>query len=100
MSIDWADWIIPAVSLAALLFWASNLRSGLHRIRAGVAAPDLRIATLATLTVVALSLTWSSLLYADIIGVEASRWGIATARFALLFGGAAVWWMARRYPVA
>lgn len=96
MTIEWADWVIPAVSFAALVFWTANLRGGLRRIRAGIPSPDLRIVTLATLSVVALALTWSSLLYPDLIGVEASRWGIATARIALLIGGVAVWWMARR----
>lgn len=96
MTIEWADWAIPAVSFGALVFWTSNLRGGLRRIRGGIPASDLRIVTLATLAVVALCLTWSSLLYPELIGVEASRWGIATARVALLLGGATVWWLARK----
>lgn len=96
MTIEPADWTIPAVSLAAAIVWARNLRTGLRRIRAGELSADKRIATLATLTVVSLALVWSSLLYPDLIGVEASRIGVATARVALLIGGVVVWWLSRK----
>lgn len=97
MSLEWlADWSVFFVSASALGFWLANLRRGLRRISQGHPSSDARIVTLATLSVVALALAWSSLLYPDLIGVEASRWGIATARIALLIGGAIVWWMGRR----
>ena len=96
MTFEPADWAIPAISLAAAVVWASNLRRGLINIRRHELSADKRIATLATLTVVSLALVWSSLLYPDLIGVEASRLGVATARVALLIGGVVVWWLSRK----
>ena len=96
MTFDPADWAIPALSASAALVWARNMRTGLRHITTGTPSGDIRIATMATVTAVALALTWSSLLYPDLIGVEASRWGITAARISLLAGGLAVWWLSRR----
>ena len=89
------DWSLPAISLAALVIWLVNLRFAIGRRALARSNPDLRIVSLATLVIVAAAQTWSSLLYAEVIGVEASRWGITIARLALLIGGAAFLWIAR-----
>lgn len=100
MSIEPADWVIPGITLAAASIWLVNLRAALPRITRRHPVPDVRIVTIATLAAVAVSLTWSSLLYPDIISVEASRWGITAARLSLLIGGIAVWVMSHREEVA
>lgn len=96
MTIVWSDWVIPAVSAAAVGVWLLNLRMAFDRIQAGIFAADLRIATLATVAVASVALLVSSLVYPGIIAAEGSRIGVTTARLALLIGGLAVWWMARK----
>jgi hypothetical protein len=93
VNIDWADWVVPAVSVAGILVWVLNLRAALWRIAHGVPAPaGSRIGTLATLTVVALALAGSALIYPGLVHGDTSRVFVTTARVALVLGGLYVLW--------
>jgi len=96
VSIDWADWIIPAVSGTAAVFWTLVLIRGLRGVMDHRPSNvNARIGTLAVLATVATSLTFSSLIYPDVIGAEGARTSVTLARVALLVGGIAVWWLGR-----
>ena len=95
------DWTWTAVMLVATGFWTAVLRRGLYAVaHENLPTDGARLLTLATITIVCVLLLVSSLLYADLIPVESSRFLINTARIALLVGGAAVWWTGRPKGVA
>jgi hypothetical protein len=93
VNIEWSDWVVPAVSVLGIVIWVLNLRAALWRIAHGVPAPaGSRIGTLATLTVVALALAGSALIYPGLIAADVSRLFVTTARVALVLGGVYVLW--------
>ena len=94
MSLHLLDWTWTAVMLGATVFWTLVLRRCL-RDHDGLHTESSRIFTLATLTIVCALSLLSSLLYADLLAVEDSRFLISMSRVALLVGGAAVWWTGR-----
>lgn len=92
------DWVWAAVTLGAVVFWGIVLRRCLGG-HDGLHTEPSRILTIATITIVCVLSLILSLLYADIITVESSRWLINSSRIALLLGGFAVWWVGRREGV-
>ena len=95
------DWTWTAVMLVATGFWVAILRRGLRAISQDRLPTDgARLLTLATITLVCVLSLLSSLLYAEVVTVETSRFLISTSRVALLVGGAAVWWTGRPKGVA
>ena len=100
MSVEWADWVLPGVTLAGALFWLRILVRGLRRVSTHRYPPDAsRLGTLATITLVAWCMVVSSLLYPDIIDVESSRLFLTIARLCILVGGIWVWAAGRTVEV-
>jgi hypothetical protein len=93
------DWTWTAVMVPATVLWALTLRRHLRHISRGGNDDPTRVLAIATITVVCVLMLASSLLYAEAITVETSRFYINAARIALLVGGIAAFWVGRRKEV-
>lgn len=91
------DWTWTAVMLGATALWLLFLRRESRHCHHR--PTDARILSTATVIVVCVLMLASSLLYADLITVETSRYLINGSRIALLVGGVAVLWASRRKEV-
>jgi hypothetical protein len=90
-----ADWLVPAIGFVAMGIWLVILSRELRHNPIGHAPTDVRILTLATLTVVAVAIAFSSLTFPSLIGPDLSRGAVVLARVALVVGGGAVLWVGR-----
>jgi uncharacterized membrane protein len=90
-----ADWLVPFIGFVAMCVWLVILSRELRHNPIGHAPTDVRILTLATLTVVAVAIAFSSLTFPSLIGPELSRGAVVLARVALVVGGGAVLWVGR-----
>jgi len=79
------EWAIPALSLVGLVVSVVAARLILRTHQ-----PMSRIIGLATLALVAVCLTVSSLVYPGVISTDAARFSVALARIAIAIGGIAV----------
>jgi hypothetical protein len=93
---DLLDWTWTAVMLPATVLWVLTLRRNLRTVARGGTDDPTRVLTIATIVVVCVLMLASSLLYAEAITVETSRFLINASRIALLVGGIAAFWVGRR----
>lgn len=95
-----SDWLVPFIGFVAMCVWLVILSRELRHNPIGHAPTDVRILTLATLSIVAVAIAFSSLTFPSVIGPDLSRGAVIFARVALIVGGLAVIWVGRTRGVA